>query len=1094
MKHFVIKKSIYLIISIALLLPAAGYSKKNVDANNPKDSLINSALVSGLEFRSIGPAWCSGRIADFAVNPANPSNYIVGVASGNVWKTENNGTTWKPIFDKYGAYSIGDVELDPNNANIIWVGTGENNHQRALGYGDGVYKSVDGGDSFKNMGLKNSRQIGGIVIDPRNSNVVFVACEGSAWGPGGDRGLYKTSDGGLSWEKVIEISENTGVNNVVMDASNPDILYATSEQRRRHHFGKIGGGPESAVYKSVDNGATWNKIMSGLPKVDIGGMGIAISPVDANVLYLIVEAQDDKGGFYRSTNKGESWERMSDYSSSGQYYNEIYCDPLDVDKVYSTETYTSFTNDGGKTWTRLGNNNRHVDDHALWIDPNFTNHLLIGGDGGIYETFDAGANWDFKENLPVTQFYRVAVDNDEPFYNIYGGTQDNNSFGGPSQNISQSGVANDEWIETNGGDGFWQATDPLDPNIVYSEAQYGNMVRYDKKSGERVYIKPAERKGELAYKWNWDAPLLLSSHSNTRLYCAANKVFRSDDRGNSWQVISDDLTSKVDRDTFKMMDKYWSADAVVKHVSTSQWGTIVAMDESKVQEGLLYVGTDDGVVSVTEDNGKNWFQIKSFPGVPEYTYCSDVQADKFDANTVYATFTNLKRDDFKPYVLKSTDKGRTWKSIAGNLPEDQTVYVVQQDFVRAELLFAGTEFGIYFSNNGGEKWVQLKAGIPTTCVRDIAIQERECDLVLATFGRGFYVLHDYSPLREVSLPMIDQKAQLFPVQDALLFVPKSSRDNQGSTYFLAKNPDFGAIFTYYLKEAPKSEKSLRVDAEKKLFEKGEYIPQPSWREMQQEGQKEATHLIFTIRDANGEVVNQLKQTPKEGINRLSWDLAYPSPRALKVDKFDPVKKSRSGRNVIPGTYQLSLDMWDKGTLVSLADPVDFKVRKLMNTTLPADDVQKVDAFDQQVAQLYVVIDGAENLCEELTKKVAIVKQTLYSMANAPQSLMNTARELSVDLEGLDFTLHGVPAKASWEEIPPAQMPVVERMGALAYARYGSTGNVTQTEQQLYTIIKEEIEPVLVKLKTIVELELPAIEKRLSDLDAPWTPGRVPELK
>ncbi|HOI49588.1 MAG TPA: glycosyl hydrolase, partial [Prolixibacteraceae bacterium] len=582
-------KKTALILMLALLLPAFSQAKKEESAKS--DSVINSNLVSGLKFRSIGPAWASGRIADFAVNPKNHSEYYVAVASGHVWKTENNGTTWKPVFDNYGAYSIGVVKIDPANSNIVWVGTGENNHQRALGYGDGVYKSVDGGKSFKNMGLKESRQIGGIVIDPRNSDVVYVACEGSAWGPGGERGLYKTTDGGKNWEKILTISENTGINNVVIDPSNPDILYATSEQRRRHHFTKIGGGPESAVYKSADAGKTWNKIMKGLPSVDIGGMGIDVSPVDPNVLYLIVEAAEDKSGFFRSTDKGESWEKMSSHASSGQYYNEIFCDPKDVNKVYSVETYSYVTEDGGKSWRALNNNGRHVDDHALWIDPADTRHLLIGGDGGIYETWDNGQTWDFKENLPVTQFYRVNTDNELPFYNVYGGTQDNNSMGGPSRNLNRDGVTNDEWFVTLGGDGFWIDTDPNDPNIVYTEYQYGNLSRYDRKSGERISIKPAERQGELTYKWNWNAPMFVSKHAPSRLYLAANKVFRSDDRGDTWKVISEDLTAQVDRNSFPVMGKFWSVDAVAKDVSTSQWGTIVAMTESPVRENLLYAGT-----------------------------------------------------------------------------------------------------------------------------------------------------------------------------------------------------------------------------------------------------------------------------------------------------------------------------------------------------------------------------------------------------------------------------------------------------------------------------------------------------------------------
>jgi photosystem II stability/assembly factor-like uncharacterized protein len=1084
-------KLTFLVLALFVLsLPDALWAKKE-DIETTADTLISQSLLGGLKIRSIGPAWCSGRIADFAVNPKNPSHYIVGVASGNVWKTKNNGMTWKPIFDKYGSYSIGDVEIDPNNSDVIWVGTGENNHQRALGYGDGIYKSVDGGESFENMGLKDSRQIGGIVIDPKNSDVVFVACEGSAWGSGGNRGLYKTKDGGKTWNKVLEISENTGVNNVVIDPTNPALLYATSEQRRRTHFGKIGGGPESAVYKSTDHGETWRKIMKGLPKNDIGGMGIAVSPVNPSVVYLIMEAQNDKGGFFRSTNKGESWSKMNDYTSSGQYYNEIYCDPIDVDKVFSTETFTKYTLDGGKTWTRLGNNNRHVDDHALWIDPRNTDHLLIGGDGGIYETYDNGKNWRFIENLPVTQFYRVAVDNDYPFYNVYGGTQDNNSMGGPSQNLKSKGVASDEWIETLGGDGFWQAIDPIDPNIVYSEYQYGNMVRYDKKSGEKVYIKPRERKGEKAYKWNWDSPMILSSHSNTRLYSAANKVFRSDDRGQSWQVISEDLTAQVDRDSFQMMDKYWSADAVKKHISTSQWGTIVSLDESKVQEGLIYAGTDDGVISVTEDKGQNWHQVKTFPGVPQFTYCSDIQTDKFDRNVVYAAFDNMKRDDFKAYLLKSKDKGKNWFSIAGNLP-DQTIHSIQQDFVNPNLLFVGTELGAYFTIDGGVNWVQLKSGMPVISVRDIAIQERECDLVLATFGRGIYILHNYAPLRELSDEFLEQDASLFPVQDALMFNQKSSRDNQGSSYFYAKNPDYGATFTYYLKELPKSNKEIRNEEEKELFKNGEQIPQPTWRELQLENKEVKAHLIFTISDKQGKVIDKIEKTPAKGINRITWNLQYPSPHPVNTKTFDPLKKkNKGGKPVMPGTYTVELALWNNGVISMLCDPVKFQVVKLENTTFRLIDMNALDAFNVKITKLVIASEGAEQLTKELIQKIETYKQTLYAIANPPHGLLTKVNELADEIEGVDFLLNGVPAKASWEEVPPAQIPVLRRVDEIAYTRHNSSGEVTQTEQQNYAVVKDELPPLLDILQRIVENDIPDIETQLNALNAPWTPGRIP---
>lgn len=1090
-------KMIYCFLA-ALLLSGFPASAKKVEKDKGKetvkgDTIISSALVDGLKFRSIGPAWCSGRISDLAVNPKNPKEYYVGVASGNVWKTVNGGTTWDPVFEKYGAYSIGVVKLDPSNPNVVWVGTGENNHQRALGYGDGVYKSVDGGKSFKNMGLKESRQIGGIVIDPRNSSTIFVACEGSVWGPGGDRGLYKSADGGKTWEKVLNVSENTGINNVVIDPSNPDIMYATSEQRRRHIFTKIGGGPESAVYKSDDAGKSWRKIMDGLPKVDIGGMGIDVSPVNPNIVYIIMEAQYGKGGFFRSTNKGESWNKMNDYTSSGQYFNEIYCDPADADKVYSAEIVTKFTVDGGKTWNTLGNNKRHVDDHALWIDPKDTGHFLIGGDGGLYESWDGGKNYDFKENLPVVQFYRVSVDNAFPFYNVYGGTQDNNSMGGPSRTTSNDGVANDEWFVTTGGDGFWIDTDPTDPDIIYTESQYGGMVRFDRKSGEKLTIKPREPKGEPGYKWNWNAPLFVSKHATKRLYTAANKVFRSDDRGDSWQVISGDLTTLTDRNAFPVMGKYWSTEAVGKDVSTSQWGTIVSLDESPVKENLLYAGTDDGVISVSEDAGKNWAQTKTFAGIPAYTYVSDLKADRFDANLVYAAFDNMQRDDFKPYLLKSADKGKTWESISGNLPANGTVHSIEQDFRIPNLLFAGTEFGVFFSIDGGKNWAQMKAGLPTIPVFDIALQTRESALVLATFGRGFYILDDYSPLRELSHQLTESEACIFKIKNAKMFVQSSSKNNQGSTYYQAKNPEFGAAFTYYLKDAPKTRKEIRQDTEKKLFKEGKPIPQPSWRDLQLEAAEDTTHLIFTITDEAGNVVRRLTKAPSKGISQIVWDLRYAGNR-LPLGKFDPLKKLKGTILVMPGEYKVGMSLWMNGQEKELVAPVKFACEKLNLATLPAADYRDVVAFERKVANISVKINGADQLINELIGKMGNIKQAIYAAPKADQAMMKVARDLATKLEELKFQMEGLPAKASYEEIPVTKVPVMERLNNVVNIHYDSTSAITAAEKAELAIAEEEFPPILEALRKIVEKEIPELENALNKADAPWTPGRLPVWK
>lgn len=1092
MKNLTNKMSLVIVMTLVTCLsviisPAYGQKKKSTE----KADTLKSGTFSGLKFRSIGPAYCSGRIADFAVNPNKPNQYFVAVASGHIWKTDNAGTTWQPVFDNYGSYSIACVVLDPNNQNVVWTGTGENNHQRALGYGDGVYKSVDGGKSWKNMGLKESRQIGMIAIDPRNSNVVYVAAEGSVWGPGGERGLYKTTDGGKTWNKVLNVSDHTGINNVVMDPRNPDVLYATSEQRRRHVYTKIGGGPETAIYKSTDAGATWDKLTSGLPGEDMGGIGIAISPVNPDYIYAIIEAANGAGGFYRSTNRGASWSKMSDHTAQGQYYNEIYCDPQDLETVYSMETVSHVTRDGGKTWKSLGLKARHVDDHAFWIDPKNTDHFLIGGDGGVYESWDGGAEYEFKSNLPVTQFYRVNVDNSEPFYYVYGGTQDNNSMGGPSRNTSNLGVVNDEWFVTNGGDGFWTAVDPTDPNIVYAEAQYGNMVRYDRKSQEAIEIRPEPRKGEDTYKWNWNTPLVISKHNPQRLYCAANKVFRSDDRGDTWEVISEDLTSGTDRNTWKVMDKYWSVDAVSKDVSTSLFGTIISFDESRLKEHLIYIGTDDGLIQVTEDE-KTWRKISGFPGVPEYTYVSDILADRYDENTVYASFDNILRDDFKPYVLKSTDKGKTWTSISGNLPANGTVHTLAQDHVNPNLLFAGTEFGVFFTIDGGKIWTQLKSGIPTVCIKDMVIQERENDLVVATFGRGFYILEDYTPLRQYSKDVKEAPAHIFAVKDALMFIESGGKYGQGSGYFAAKNPEFGATFTYYLKETPKTLRDIRKEKEKELFKKGEPIPQPTIADLRAEENELAPYLIFDITDASGVPVRRLYGKPSEGISRKVWDLRYNGTSPVRKEgKFDPFSEGNSGILVMPGTYNVTLSLCTSAGTKVLAGPVSFNAKVLNNTTLPAPDRALLVAFQKEVSDIARKVQGADRYANELSDKLNSMLQAVHQTPTASPELENDLLKAVREIDDLLFTLHGAEPKASREELPPAQVPLMERLNNIVWAHWGSTSAPTSTQKRSLAIIKEDFPTVLTQLRNLGEVKLKDFELRMEQAGVPYTSGRLP---
>jgi len=1057
-----------------------------------KDSAKTPSLA-GLKFRNIGPAFTSGRIADFAVNPNNHSEYYVGVASGNIWKTVNNGTTFTPIFDSYGSYSIGCIKIDPNNTNTVWCGTGEHNHQRVLGYGDGIYKSTDAGKTWKNMGLKDSRQIGGIVIDPRNSDVVYVAAEGSVWGPGGDRGLFKTIDGGKTWKKIQTISENTGINNIVMDPRNPDTLYSTSEQRRRHVFTKIGGGPESAVWKSTNAGETWVKIMKGFATGDLGGMGIAISPANPDVLYIIVEAKKGQSGFYRSQDRGATWQRMSDYSSQGQYFNTVICDPKNVDKVYSLETVSKYSEDGGATWKPIGNNHRHVDDHAMWIDPTDPKHFMIGGDGGAYESFDAGKEYIFKSNIPVAQFYRVSADNSYPFYYVYGGTQDNNSLGGPSRTTNSAGTPADDWMVTNGGDGMWSQVDPTNPNIIYAESQYGGMVRYDRKSQESMDIRPEPAKGELTFRWNWNTPLVMSPFSNTRIYTAANKLFRSDDRGNSWKEISGDLTAQIDRNKWPVMGKFWPSDAVGKDVSTSLYGTIVSLDESPVKENLLYVGTDDGLIQVTEDGGKNWRKTEKFEGVPENTYVSDVFASRFDQNVVFASFDNILRDDFKPYIFKSTDKGVTWTSIATNLPANGTVHCIQQDFVNPDLIFVGTEFGVFFTIDGGKSWTQIKEGIPTISIKDMTIQKRECDLIVASFGRGYFILDDYSPLRMINKAFFEKEGQLFKVKDALMYLPTDVKGSMGSTPYLAPNPDFGAIFTYYVKDTKfKLKKDLRKELEDSLFKKSLPIPQPTDAQLDEEEKEITPYLTFTIRDEAGNIVRKIKTETGKGVRRTNWDLRLEIPGNVQPadKKVNTLAGGQGGPFALPGTYTVSLSLTVAGKTKDVAEPVSFKVVPLNNVTLPADNPAEVNEFYKKAIALSRKMRETQAYGEDLQKRVNYARQALYQF-NQPAELQQKAQSLSDEMDNLLLKFTGRLKGASDEETPPMAVPLNWRIGGLAREYRQSTSAPTETMQANYRIVTEELPPILDRLRQIGTIDLKALEDAMDKAGIPYTPGRIP---
>jgi len=861
-------------------------------AQSGNDQLTMEAF-SGLEFRGIGPSITTGRVSDLEVDPNDGNVWYVTVGSGGLWKTVNRGNTWTPIFDEYPSYSHGAIVVDPRNSDVVWLGTGENTHNRSTSYGDGIYKSTDAGATWTQVGLADSQKIQRILIDPRDSDIVYVATAGPLWNSGGDRGLYKTTDGGASWNRVLHVSEDTGITDAVLHPEDPDTIYAAAYQRRRRNAMTIGGGQEAGIFKSTDAGGSWERIENGIPTVDKGRIALGVDPRNPDRVYAMVVAQGDNGGFFVSENAGDSWQRMSDYSGGDpQYYGEIFVDPHRPDTIWNIEVPIMRSTDKGVTWERMPFQ-MHVDHHEIVFDEGDPMHMWIGNDGGLYETYDGGATWRHFTNLPLSQFYRVSADDTRPFYRVCGGAQDNGTVCGPSRTLNSAGIRTSDWYSVGGGDGFQAYFDLSNPDIVYAQSQNGALNRLDLSTGERAGIRPSgggssgdpQDRG----RWHWDSPLLVSRHAAGRIYYGGHRLYRSDDRGDNWTPVSGDLTRNLDRREMEIMGRVWPEDAVGLHLYTTTMSVITALDESPLVEGLLYVGTDDGLVQVSEDGGDTWRRIESIPGLPEQSYVTDVFASGRDSDTVLATFNNLQNGDFRPWVFKSDDRGRTWTNITANLPQRSGAWSVVQDHANPDLLFAGLEFGVWFSIDGGGRWTELRGGIPRMQARDLHIQRQWTDLVVGTFGRGVYILDDYSALRDVSAETLGAEAWLFPLRPTPLFDELGQvRAAWGDDAY--SNPPLGATFTYHLREP------LTGDAQ----------------------------LVLTITDAAGEQVRRLDLPGDTGMQRVTWDLRRdppPAPAAgARGARGGRGGRGRQGAAVETGSYTATLGRLTGTQVTPLGDP------------------------------------------------------------------------------------------------------------------------------------------------------------------------------
>ena len=1085
MKYF----KIYMILFALIFSTNSVKAEEKKDTNSKKSKI--STAINGFSFRSIGPAFMSGRISDIAIDPNNENIWYVAVSSGGAWKTENAGTTWTPLTDNQPFFSTGCITIDPNNSSSIWLGTGENVGGRHIGIGHGIYHSLDGGKSWNDMGLKKSEHISKIIIHPNDSNIIWVASQGPLWSSGGERGLFKSTDGGKTWNNKLEINKWTGVTDLVIDPTNPDILYAASWQRHRNVAALMDGGPGTAMYKSTDGGDNWIEINNGLPRSNMGKIGLAISPIDPTVLYIAVELDRRNGAVYKSTDSGGSWKKMSDTVSGGtgpHYYQELIASPHVFDKIYLMNVRVLVSDDGGKNFSQMRESQKHSDNHSLTFKENDPNYMLIGTDGGIYESFDDSKNWKYVSNLPLTQFYKLAVDDAEPFYNIYGGTQDNNTQGGPSRTFKRNGISNDDWYVVLGGDGHQPATEPGNPDIMYAQSQQGYINRIDVTSGEAVNIRPHEGIDEPYERFNWDAPILVSQHDPKRLYFGTQRVWRSENRGDSWNPISKDLTKNEERLALPIMGGVQSFDNAWDVYAMSTYNTITSLSESKTNENVLYAGTDDGIIQNTTDGGNTWnrMTVDKLPNVPSSAFVNDIKVDLFDENTAYVSLDNHKFGDYTPYLYKTTNGGKKWTSIVNGIPDGTLIWRLVQDHINPNLLFLGTEYGVYISLNQGEKWHKFSNGLPTISIRDLAIQKRENDLVLATFGRGFYILDDYSPLRDMTEENLNKEAFLFSTRKALQYnqIMGGSGSSGGSTY-VAENPKYGATITYHLSEsAHVSLKQKRQNNERKL--KTNNITFPGWDALDKEIDEPKAEAIIIITDNDGNVIDEISGPLRKGIHRVNWSLRTSKSTTANVS-LTSSRGQRWGRsrgvtsNVSPGLYNATLYKRIGGSLEQIAEPVIIEVDRIRQNILKNPNADKHEQYNIALAELTTSINTSSHIFMKAMARVSTYERSLSLLKMNKKELTKAVYELRDKMNILDRDFSGSAAKAEIGE--KDRLNIMDRLMKARGGWYPNSYGPTELHMQSFEIAKEMYERAKPKINEFVK-EVNALGKLIEESGGP----------
>ncbi len=1004
---------------------------------------------AGLTFREIGPALMGGRISDLAVVERSPQVFYLATGSGGLWKTENHGTSWIPLFDEQPNASIGDVTIHQPNPNLVWVGTGEPQNRQSSPYGNGVYKSTDGGRTWSHMGLDDTRHIGRIIIHPTDPDIVWVAALGHLWGANEERGVFRTTDGGDNWDRVLYVDEHTGAVDLAIDPGDPNTLFAAMYQRRRTGWGFNGGGPGSGIYRTVDGGDSWTELTEGLPEGDKGRIGIDVFRGDGNLVYAVVEADASSGGFgggggqrqgglFRSDDRGESWEKVSNTNPRPMYYSQVRIDPGNPDRIYILGTQLAISDDGGRTFRNDGAVQIHVDHHALWINPDDPDHLILGSDGGISASWDGAAHWRMFDNIALGQFYQVSYDMRTPYF-VCGGLQDNDPWCGPSNNLSFHGIRHQDWYEVAYGDGFTTIVDPTDSTIVFSETQGGNLNRYDVVTGEKTALKPivgprAEGDTAKAYRFNWHTPLVMSSHDPATIYFGSQYLMRSRDRGVSWEEISPDLTKGIDRDTLRIMGVLGSEPMMSKNDGISTYGNLTTIAESSFDPAVLYTGSDDGNVQVTRDGGETWTNVVDrIPDLPERTYVSRLVASTHEPARVYATFDGHRNDDYAPYVYVSEDFGDSWQPIHDGLPEESINVIIEHPRTPG-LLMVGNEVGIWFSLNRGGSWTRLQSDLPTVPVDDLQIHPRDNDLIVGTHGRSIYILADVTPLERLTDEVRAMAGHVFPMQTSVMWAQKGDWPFYGATYS-APNPPRGARVRYYLGDAAD-------DAE------------------------------LVVRDASGDVVRTLEVADEPGVHEVIWNWRHDPP-------FTPEPRAGGGGGprgggfggggappgpiVLPGRYTVSLT-------------VDG-VESTADVTIEADPRRPMTMAERRARQDALM--DLHVMAEPLYRSTQALRRVTEVLAEARSLLDDDAPDdVRSDVDAIEEELDALRS----------DLQTANRSAGIRNSIQASS--TVPTEDQLWQIEKlwNDLPGLVERVNALVEDRVPALHDRLDEIGARPDPG------